>query len=381
MSITIRPHHQDDDVSCGRACAQMIIGFEWGRVGVPSGTPLPNQTTMANSETGTEKDWETEPAELATHINDGLAAGGVSGVGYTVFEAKPPLGSSTPELDVANALLEKVRSNLDSGVPSVVMVDDNDHWEVARDHGPDDYGGYYLYTFDPLPSLNAATVHSGTDTTCGAGTTDSIWFFDSTAAQAVICDVAPFAGSAIAIVRQVTADPALIAAGRHARRVIGPIDPRPDPLAGRSTRASDLMTFLTRDLWRMIRAFERLPDAVRLDDFDWSQTIVRQTQHVGKGGVRMQLVGVPPRRDRHRWMLLSLTEDGALHVVRLMSDGKLVAPLQRQLTETLWIIRKHGRWQPFRLAGIEGDQARLERLHDGLVIPVPASELEQGRKQ
>ena len=378
MGIDIRPHHQDDDKSCGRACAQMIIGFEWAKVGVLSGTALPNQATMANSETGTENDWETEPAELATHINDGLAAGGISGVGYTVFEAKAPLGSSTPKLDVANALLEKVRSNLDCGVPSVVMVDDNDHWEVARDHGPNPEGeGYFLFTFDPLPSIGP-TVHSDTDPLCAGGNTNSIWFFDDEdAAKAVICDVAPFVGSAIAIVRELTPDPALLNAGRLGRRLINPTSvPRPNPLAGRTTQAAAVIEFLRRGLWRMLRAFEKLPEPARLDDFDWSQMVVRQVQYTGSGGARMHLVGVPPRASRRRSMLMSLTDEGTLRVVRMMVDGTLVAALRRQSSELLWIVRKYGRWQPFVVAGREGDKVRLERLHDGLVIVVPASDVE-----
>ena len=115
----------------------MVIGFEFARLGVANGTPLPDQTTaMANIETGMLGNWSTEPSELAAHINRGLQALPNAKI-WTVVEFKPSPGvtGDAANVEVAAALFDVVIQKLNAGFPSVVMIDDNDHWETAYNWG------------------------------------------------------------------------------------------------------------------------------------------------------------------------------------------------------------------------------------------------------
>jgi hypothetical protein len=139
LPLNVRHHQQDDSVSCGRACAQMVIGFESARLGVAKGTALPDQTTtMANAEANVLGNrWATEPSELAAHINRGLQTVPNS-KRWMAVERKPSpnVTGDAANVEVASSLFNVVIQKLNAGFPSVLMIDDNDHWETAYHHAP-----------------------------------------------------------------------------------------------------------------------------------------------------------------------------------------------------------------------------------------------------
>lgn len=376
--LIVPRHRQDDSKSCGRACAQSVIGFEFARLGVASGTPLPDQSVMAAAEPGQLPDWETEPFELAAHINSGLQALPNS-KRWAVVEFKPTAVSTiAPNVEVASGLLGLVKQKKDAGFPSVVMIDGNDHWEtvidyeVAADHTK-------LFTIDPLPPLGQATVHSDADTCAAFGNT--VWFSenDSDDASALVCDTAPFIGSAIGIVPTDPSDlgvpppaPDLsVLNAWEARRELDKFNFRdPLPPLDKNLPLIALMNFFKRDMWRILGALERLPEAASYSDFDWSRVVVRQGSFVKDPARRMAIVAAPPVKGKGRSILLSLARRGGVDAMHLTSSQRVVETLGSAGDEPLWIVPKYSRWLPFVRIG-QDPPARYRRLYDGFEIQIP----------
>ena len=294
LPLTVRQHQQDTFDSCGRACAQMVIGFEFARLGLPNSTPLPDQTTaMASAEVGMLANWATEPADLAAHINRGLQALPNAKI-WKVLECKPAPGltGDAANAQVAYVMYDQVMRKLNAGFPSVLLIDSNDHWETAYNWGieevPDPTGAPIyvsaLYTVNPSPALVSplGTAHSGLDTCSWREHT--IRFLNFISARTMVCDAAPFVGSAIGIIQTNPSDG--WSGGSVVRRDLSelpaenpPPDPRflgvwkeraalnefnvRDPLPPLDTNLPliAVMNFFKRDMWLMMKTMARLPEA------------------------------------------------------------------------------------------------------------------------
>lgn len=399
LPLNVRHHQQDTVDSCGRACAQMVIGFEFARLGMASGTPLPDQTTiMANAETGGLANWATEPAELAAHINRGLQALPNATIWKVVeFEPSPGVTGDAANIEVAVGLFDLVVKKLNAGYPSVMMIDDNDHWETAYSWGMRDAidftGGTYpttaLFTIDPLPVLvsSLGTPHSDADA-CYRNQ-DTIWFFNNISVRALVCDEEPFKGSAIGIVQTNASDWWSGGFADHGRLDLVPTRrPTPDPRFGDAWREQvvianirdplppieknlpliSLMKFFKRDMWQMIDAMARLPEPASWSDFDWSRSVVRHAAYHKDPDRKMAIVAAPPREGKARSILLSIDQRGAVDAMHFTSSEVMVKSLASASTEPLWIMPKYSRWLPFVKIDSDGPAARFRRLYDGFEV-------------
>jgi hypothetical protein len=387
LPLCVRHHQQDKFDSCGRACAQMVIGFEFKRLGVTSGTALPDQLAMESKETGKMMNWATEPFELAQHINNGLQ-GHTNAKRWEMveFKASPGTTGDAATLEVASSLFDVVAKKLDQDFPSVVMIDANDHWETAFNYRKTSTDAF-LYTIDPMPVLvsSLGTPHSDIDA-CSR-TENTIWFLNAISASALVCDAPDFVGSAIGIVQTdptdwwVPTDPKILRGINEVPAHKPAPDPRfrdawrerviikdirnPLPPHDKNLPLIALMNFFRRDMWRMNEAMERLPSAASYSDFDWSRVVVRHAAYLKDRERRLAIVAAPPREGKERSILLSINERGALDAIHLTSSGMMVKSLADAGDEPLWIVPKYSRWLPFVRTTANGPSPRFRRLYDG----------------
>jgi hypothetical protein len=300
-----------------------------------------------------------------------------------------------PAVEVATVLFGAVAQKLDAGFPSVVMLDDNDHWETAFNYTVH-IDGSELHTIDPLPGLvQPLTAHSDTDVCFRSENT--VWFLDATSSHALVCNTPTFVGSAIGIVQtdatdwwsvqtsapsaptnlrivaavpasQPVPNPRFIDAWKE-RKAINKFNLRdPLPPLDKNLPLLALMNFFERDMWRMTAAMERLPEAASYSDFDWSHVVVRHAAFARNPERRLAIVAAPPRQDKRRSILLSIDQRGAVDAMHLTSSATMVKTLAASADESLWIVPKFSRWLPFVKAGGDGSATRFRRLYDGFEI-------------
>ena len=160
LTRQIRSHQQNGPEDCGRACAQMVIGYVLDGAGSPAA--LAQQNQLALTENNANPNWNTDPDELLFMINQEVSP-------HTSVRWVVASFAATTETDVVPAtanLLQSIRLTIDSQHPAIVAKGAADHWAVIW--GYDDlpvWGGTALYQRDPLDGSAAGPpfVHASVD--------------------------------------------------------------------------------------------------------------------------------------------------------------------------------------------------------------------------
>jgi hypothetical protein len=359
LSPAVRFHRQDDPDDCGRACAQMIVGYE-------GTSPLLQQDTLQNEEADKVIGWFTDPEELRTLINNHVP----SSLPVRWVVRAFPAATATNVLNV-------IRGGIDLGHPAVIAYGDSDHWSVVQGY---DLGGSgqvnTLHILDPLAvgAIGSAFVHSGTDPCPSPYDWIVLGPDPATTIGELIVDADPFLNQAVAIAPEAArVDP------RSQMRVFfwvrwwerlrpflrwwrGPLPP-PPPLREASLR------IVMQSFFQSLLDFAQQMDSAAIDAvvarLQREEAHVRYVRTLNDRRPPFVLVGIPASSGDG--VLLVFDRYGSLRrftvtPTRAMIDS-LAAP-DRLTAEDLVCIPRYGHLQPFVRRPTPDGRDELVRLYD-----------------
>jgi hypothetical protein len=391
MTLLPRPvhhHRQDGSEDCGKACAQIVVGYV--REGTGDTSVLVQQSALTPSTP--IPGWATDPQSLADYIN---AHQGVSSLNWIVVNY-PGVGD-TEEAKRASAfasLLTRVKHTIDQGAPAVVSRSAADHWVVIYGYGDTDTPGYTeVRVADPL-SGGGITLgvfpHAFGDGCPTPPVPPSHCCFQpedyrtlAPADDAWIVDVDPFRNRAVAIVPQDSAFP----------RTAPPAAPTnlritdAEPLAVPFGQAPPLR--LKRPRFPDPRQIERSIDIATLRS-TWRSTLLTAAPYTGSQRIEALLATSEPERAVIREVVYHHSPQDSYFLVAIPSTTRtgLMAMFRRDGTlaqvvtvfgaalesflqaddRQLICVDRYGEIEPFvRERDAEG-RSVLRRLTDGLIL-------------
>jgi hypothetical protein len=381
LTRSVHSHRQDGDDDCGRACAQMVIGYVMD--GVASGAALIQQGPLANTENNKHKNWSTDPDELMFMVNQEVTP--FTSVRWTLanYSAAIP----TQVVPATEALLQSIRMTIDNENPAIVAKGAADHWSVI--YGYDDLpnGGTVLYQWDPLASGEAGTfVHASGDA-CPQDSDQTISYYPQPeyAPDYFILDADPWLDRAVALVtHRARTDEEILSIQlriadmeRRARRFNRWwwLPPRPTP-------PPYLPWFVPRDVslrvvahqWRLVlrdlvAQLKSFTGAEVIDRMQPSLARIRYVRYDHDQRPPFVLVGVPAGDDAGIIAVYDLAaqlRSFSLTTRRTLVDSLAATDLFD--AEDLVCVPRFGPCQPFVRRQTDAGVRSLVRLHDGAVL-------------
>lgn len=384
LTRSVHSHRQDGQDDCGRACAQMVIGYVMD--GAASGAALIQQTQLANTESNQHTNWSTDPDELMFMVNQEVTP-------YTSVRwvlTNYPAAIATQVVPATEALLQSIRMTIDNQNPAIVAKGEADHWSVI--YGYDDLagGGTALYQWDPLARGAAGTyVHASGDT-CPQDSDQTINYYPQPqyAPDYFVLDADPWLDRAVALVtHRVRTDEEILAIPlrsaemeRRARRFNRWwwLPPRPTPppyLPWFVPREISLRVVahqwrrVLRDLVSQLRSFT---GGEVIDRMQPSLAHVRYVRFDHDQRPPFVLVGVPAGDGAG--ILAVYDQSAQLRSFSLTTRRTLVDSLAATdlfAADDLVCVPRFGPCQPFVRRQDPSGVTSLVRLHDGFVLATP----------
>jgi hypothetical protein len=395
LNPPLHNHRQDLIDDCGRACAQMIIGYVREGAGATGAPPLVQQLELAAKEANTIPGWATDPLELVTMINDGVTPHTTRRWRVATFIAGPKPTSAettTAELD----LLAQVKRTLDLQYPAIVSVESSDHWVVVTGYEEDPATNMIkvLFQADPLAvgAFGQAFQHGFTDqcpaaagqALCCLQSVETIDFVSDDPYEQFVIDAAPYSRQAIAIVLDENGGvtpprpPVNIHVAGAWRRMLmrfvrlpfirrrRPPLPPPPPAEVSIRRAAEHWHTTVLSAIHGVNVRQRK----LVEHLDPAQAYVRYVRFLDDSRPPYVLVGAPASRTHG--VLAVLSAEGKLLSLSV-TDRRLVDCLEIDVVNRfdpqlhLVCVPRYGRFQPFKRT-VTVDGVRLERLSDGYLL-------------
>jgi hypothetical protein len=392
---TLKSHRQDHDDDCGRACAQMVIGYVLhGGGGVAPA--LVQQDTLKSREQNKLAGWATDPSELGTLVNDeigALTATRWKMVRYRSFlktlpgSLPDPFGPITlvGHASATRALLKDVKVTIDHGSPAVMATGNTDHWIVITGYDVDEFGEMFaLYIADPnrVTPIGSTFAHTHVD---ACDTSETIYLTKTLPIDYFIVNAPPFDLYAVGIVTHAapSEDEIREAMVRASQLTIFPDQWRiPFPFPDLRLLPPLSPWFLSREASLRVAAHRWLPElrvvitrlnhATRAEvvrELDPATARVRYVRFQQDERPPFVLVGAPVGQDAA--VLLVLNQAAEIYLIDLNAPRAVVDAMAAPdlfAAEDLFCVSRFGQLQPFRRR-LDDGRVVFERLGDGFRWP------------